>query len=265
MSDTMLADWLRCAARDPSEYASFKLVDGMEHTAPGPALHDRLAEMLRNARFNPAFLQEVASYLGWRSVADAVQTSTPIQTNGRRGVFGEALVCDLLEEFEGYLVPVKKFQFAITRGQSLPGTDALALKLSADGEISEACFVESKLRTGSSTLAAVEGYAQLKADHSKSIPDILMFVAARLWERGDPLAPVLMRYMRSRSQTPDVDTFRLGLVWEESAWTETVLRNLEDASVDVALGVHAVRVSGLGALTESVFAAIGITGLVDDA
>ena len=45
---------------------------------------------------------------------------------------------------------------------------------------------------------------------------------------GDPLIKDFLSYLKDKRDLRDIDTFRMGLIWEKSKWTDTVLENLDD-------------------------------------
>jgi hypothetical protein len=224
-----------------------------------------MEDLLRDARFDMAFLGDAAEYLGWASVRARVAAAQPTGATARRGEFGEVLSAAVLDEFHGYTIPVQKMRFAIRGDQSLPGTDVIALRLGGAGEIVEVCFVESKLRTTGDTGAAQRAHEQLKSDYEQRAPDMLFFVAARLHERNDPLFPEFMRYMHDRESAAESDSFGLCLTWERVRWSEAVLQNLEDDEVELdPLTVHVFLIQDLAQLTNELFDAIGVETVTDD-
>ena len=71
--------------------------------------------------------------------------------------------------------------------------------------------------------------------------------------------------MRERRDTTDRDTFRLSLCWDDLAWREKVLENLQDYGVTLPkFTVHVIRINGLRQLTDELFAAFGVTEVYDD-
>jgi hypothetical protein len=57
----------------------------------------------------------------------------------------------------------------------------------------------------------------------------------------------------------------LSLCWEDTAWRERVLENLQDAGVEVPrLSVHVMRIHHLRHLTDELFAEIGVVAVSDD-
>ncbi len=72
-------------------------------------------------------------------------------------------------------------------------------------------------------------------------------------------------YLRDRDDNKHLDTFRLALCWEDTAWREKVLENLEENLVALnKLHVHVVRLSNFRRLTEELFAEVGIHGVSED-
>jgi len=263
----MLSKWLLWKAPTPAPYKNFALIEIDEQTQISQEVKGYLMQVLQDARIDTDFLKTAVSHLGW----DKVQTllldqRLPSAPKLRCGFFGEVLTSALLTEFSGYVIPVQKLRFAITPNQSLPGTDVLAIK--KEGEIvSEICFVESKLRNTKDASAAVTGYRQLKEDHMKKVPDIISFVLSRLYEMKDPLLYGFLNYLQDRSDTTEKESFRLGLIWENEAWAETVLQNLEEEVKPVDsphLIVQRVRIQRLAPLIEELFKAMGAAMVLED-
>ena len=261
----MLKEWLCWLERDPSPYSEFRVIDVTEIQPPTDVVINHIRDLLIHARLDPKFLQDAAKYLGWDKVQALAASSQPKGFRMRRGEFGEVLSSAMLQQFHGYTIPVQKLRFAISSDQSLPGTDVIVLRLDSQRKITEVGFVESKLRTGSDTGAAVQGYKQLKHDYEQQQSDMLHFVAQRLYERNDLLKDEFMKYMLDREDRRDRDSFQLFLIWEQPGWSETVLQNLEDNDVELdRLTLHVTLVQNLGQLTEKLFRSIGVDGAVDD-
>lgn len=114
-------------------------------------------------------------------------------------------------------------------------------------------------------MAAINGYEQLLKDYESRLPDILAFIIARLHECNDPLFHHFASYMRDRRDTTEMDTFRLGLCWEQSHWSESVLQNLEENQVVLPrFTIHVIRVNGIRKLIDELFSKLGITEVSDD-
>jgi len=266
----VIETWLNSTERTPNPYAKFKLLDVEEPAGLRESVRDYVSELLRESRFDPGFLTAMAEVLGWEMVRDSLASgAAPESTSTRRGDFGEVLITALLEEVHGYIVPIRKLRYKVTRNQLLTGTDALAIKINNEGRVTEVCFVESKLRTATRSdkdrALAVAGCDQLKKDYESKLPDILQFVAQRLHETKDKMFESFVEYMRTRTDTTDLDTFCLGLVWDREEWEEQILQNLEDhTDVVPRLVVYAVRINNLGTVSDDMFARVGVLEVLDD-
>ena len=269
----MLSLWLNYNELSPTPYSQFSLVDTGEINPISPEIKSYILKLLLDARFSPTFLESIdsaAEELGWQEVKKLiVSEGMPTWVPTRRGDFGEIIITAILEEIQGYIIPVAKLRYKVTGNQLLTGTDSLALKMNSEREITEVCFVESKLRTAfnkeEDKMIAVQGSKQLQKDYESKLPDILSFIAQRLFETNNELFEPFMNYMRYRKDTTDIDTFRLSLCCDQDAWKEVVLVNLEENEVHVPqLIVHRIRIKELGPLTEDLFTAIGVLEVSDD-
>jgi hypothetical protein len=262
----MLHTWLRKEDRGTAPGNVLAVTDIQEFCERSDDIGQHLSHLVREARFDAGFLASMAEQLGWSRVRDDIITRAMSgNATAKRGEFGEVLVSGILEEFDGYIVPVRKMRFKITPGQSLPATDMLGLALNTDGNISEVLYVESKLRTTRDDMVAVDGYKQLQNDYSSKLPDMLTFVANRLYEWNHPLYESFRDYMGDRLDNRDKDGFCLSLCFDTDEWQERALVNLEDYGIsDPTPRVFVIRLSNLRALTDEVFAGVGVTEVIDD-
>jgi len=261
-----LASWLGWEYRSPNSYTKFVIVEVRENGRISSRVKSSLAGLLSSARVDPRLIRIAVDRFGWQRVKTLLTNIQPMSATGKRGEFGEVLVAAILVAFLGYIVPVQKLRFAIMGEQSLPSTDIIAVKKGSKG-LTEVSFVESKLRTTGDTGAAVQAYEQLKQDYSEKVPDMVMFVVSRLYERGDPLFNDFLDYMFDRNDTAGKESFNIGLVWEQDNWTETVLQNLEDDIEDsnqLRIIVEIVRINDLRGLVDEAFQLIGVTKVLDD-
>jgi hypothetical protein len=240
--------------------------DVTELAAPGEETRASLSEILLQARADPEYLRDMTELLGWERASQLVEGLLPgtKATSARRGEFGEVLTAHLLEEFHGYRIPVLKLRSTVVGGQVMPGTDVLALRLEGD-VIVQVCYAEAKLRTRRDAGLAVRAAEQLGRDVSKEFPDILGFVSRRLHEHADPLYEPFKTYMRDRQDLNDIDRFVVSVVFDVEVWDEVVIDNLRDSETALSpLGLYAVRIGGLGPLTDEVFQRIGISSVIDE-
>ncbi len=96
----------------------------------------------------------------------------------------------LLSEFHEYLVPIVKLRFAITGGQSLPGTDVLVLR-AEQGRLTEVSFVESKVRTA----RAIRESGILMDVHPGLLSRVSNDLAATTFPRSAWLNNLLLRHI----------------------------------------------------------------------
>ncbi len=255
--------WLQWQRRSPSGYAKFDVTDTIEHVAPDDALLELIGQRIVGERLDRGFLEEAARVLGWGAVDELVRDILPTQDTIRKGVFGEVIATEVLESFQGYVIPIAKFRYAITRNQSLPGTDILALRLEGES-IAEAAFVESKLRTTRDSGTAVHAHRQLRADYAKRMPDILIFTAQRLHETGDHLALPFMQYLGDRRDAA-MDSFHVFMVHDRSSWSDDGLANLEEDEPHLApLSANVVLIDHLNDVLERCYGLVGLRPGVDD-
>jgi hypothetical protein len=122
--------WLEARLRDASELR-FPVSDLVERCEPDVDIVRHLGHLVLKAKSNPETLRRLTDVLGW---PDAAARLRPSRREGiRRGDFGEALTCELLEIFDGYVVPVRKLRYQSDPEQTLHGTDIVAFRITQDG------------------------------------------------------------------------------------------------------------------------------------
>jgi len=254
--------WLTPQDRSPNSYRTFTVIDYLTKPITDD-VKNYLCELLKQNRINPAFLEAAKKRLSWHKLKLVEQAKIPNQLTVQRGDFGEAVATAVLVKLHGYRVPVQKLRFAVTGNQSLPSTDVLAVKENSN-RLTEVCFVESKLRTTTAKQAAVQGYKQLEHDQSLFVPHMIVFVAERLFEAGDPMADKLLDYLNSREDM-NLDTSSLNLFFDDSVWTDELLENLEAVPSKLPrLTTRVVRVKELAALTNELFGHLGVEHIIDE-
>jgi hypothetical protein len=253
---SLLSTWLEWSERDSVGFEAFNVIDIAENSSPESETITYLGGLLRDCMVDPNFLIAAQEWLDWPEIETWTMGSLPESLTLRRGSFGEVLATAIMEEFHNYDVPVRKLRYRISQGQSLPGTDVVALTWSQDDGITGVCFTEVKLRTTTAfaSEAVVDAYDQLLADQTAYRPAMLKFIAERLADMNHPLLPVFMRYLRDRRDLSDLDSFRMILVWDSEAWEEKLLSILRDIDVSVEpLTVHVAQIEELPSLIEEVY------------
>jgi hypothetical protein len=142
----LLNEWLSFKQRN-TDNERFMVIDFWENDVKKQDLLSFLKNTFLGYSISKQIILTSIHKYGWNETyTKFVNKSIPSLDNMKKGRFGEIIVCEILSELLGFTIPVKKLQYQVTANQSLPGTDALALKFT-DDKISEICFVESKLRT----------------------------------------------------------------------------------------------------------------------
>jgi len=253
-----LTDWLAEEERAPDR--AYAVADIGERFDRPPDLLACLADLMRRAKIDPVHLDRIVAALGWEAVQARL---APGRQRVRRGEFGEALAGAILEELEGWSVPIVKLRYQIDPEQTQPGTDLLAVRV--DGrEIDDLLFAESKLRGDVDNQAAVDAHAQLVEDRDKEFADILVFVMARLLEQRSSLFEPLTAFL-ARRDSDAKGSYGIFVTFDEAAWREAVLDTLDsEPGLLDPLGVRVTRLSDLRELADSACAAAGLNVVDDD-
>jgi len=160
----------------------------------------------------------------------------------------------ILREFHNYIIPVPKLRSKIITTQSQPRTDILALKIDQNSNITEVCYFEVKLRTGTDNSAASDSYYQLMDADNSQTPSIIKYIASKLKEKNDSLYDNFLLYLQERRDSRDRDNFQIGLCWEKENWNEKVLENLEDIEIELPiLTTQILQIENLRSLLNDIF------------
>ncbi len=191
---------------------------------------------------------DMCALLGW----DAVMTRlTPSQLSVRHGDFGEMLAEEILVEFAGLEVPVRKVRHQMHADQTLIGADVVALELK-DGSVLCVHFAEAKFRSTSDTSAADSAHQQLRRWYTDEFGQILFFVGSRLEEANPDLYDAFLRYLSDSDDRQD--HFHIVLIWDNAVWSDTVLTNIPATPERLEpLTVRVVLIDGLAAVTEQAY------------
>jgi len=200
--------------------------------------------------------RDMSAILGW----DTVQARlTPHLVQVRHGDFGEMLATEILVDFGGLIVPVRKVRYQIHADQTQIGADVVGLEI-VDGRVASVHFAEVKFRSTGDTAAADSAHEQLSTWHSSEFAQIVFFVGARLEESNPGLYEIFFEYLRDA--TVRVDQFHIILVWEAASWSDTVLSNLpQPPDLLEPLTVRVVLIEGLVDLSDRAYQ--GMAALVD--
>jgi len=220
---------------------------------------EHLRSLAQDALVGLDFLAYAAQRLNWATIAGLIGQVTPAVVRFRLGDFGEVLSYGVLEEFLGYVVPARKLRLKLQGDQTLPGTDAVGLKASDAGALTEVCFVETKLRTVTDDDAAIEAYKQLEEEHAGHFAAIVLFAAKEMQRSNHPLADAFLQYLEDREQQREIDSYQVVLVWDTGSWRERVLARLVEEEPQLnPLTVHALRIANLRGVAEHTMSTLGV-------
>jgi len=253
--------WLQASLRAMSELP-FAVTDLVERGCPDAETVRHLGELVLKAKSDPELLRRLAGVLGWPDAAARVRPAKRPEV--RRGDFGEALACELLEVFDGYVVPVRKLRYQPDPEQTLHGTDIVAFRVAEDGGIEELHFLECKLSTIRKLTRGVEAHDQLAEDRDQGYADTLLFIGERLGETNRGLFEAFLAYLAGRDRK-ERGTYGIALVWDREVWDdETVVRVSEIDGLLEPLHVRVLQAGGLRALVEAVYQAVDLDVIDDD-
>ena len=254
MSET-LNNWLKWCYRDPCPYVTFRVIDIHEQCVPSEEIKTFILDSLALERFEYSFIQDMVRILGWDSIAEEITESDSEDLSPfLKGDIGEMFFSVILRELHNYIIPVPKLRSKIITTQSQPRTDILALKIDQNSNITEVCYFEVKLRTGTDNSAASDSYYQLMDAYNSQTPSIIKYIASKLKEKNDSLYDNFLLYLQERRDSRDRDNFQIGLCWEKENWNEKVLENLEDIEIELPiLTTQILQIENLRSLLNDIF------------
>jgi len=246
--------------RSPSPSVHYSVIDGAEIRDKASDVVEDLARRMMDAKSSRRFLEAYGSRLDWHVIG---RRMAPGNAKVARGDFGEVVASGWMEDFCGLETPIRKMHSQISSGQTLPGIDTIAMRVSA-GVIEGIHLLESKLRTTSALLTTVgaDAYSQLKADRDERALDLLAFGLEQLHSQHHPLTDALCEYLESRTDSTE-DSHEIVLLVEADAWDDEVLNKLDEVAGDLPnCRVHVLLCTKLVALVDNVYARAGLD-LVD--
>ena len=196
--------------------------------------------------------KKISEKIGWnRTVERFVSPRISKINNMKKGKFGEMLESTVLEEFFDFVIPIKKWKYAITSDQSLPSTDIVAIKKN-DSDVTEISFVESKLTTGDSKRPISEAYKQLVENRDKGFSEILDFIILRLHDEQSPLAEMFIEYCFKKDTRND--TYRVAVTCDTDKWDDKSLKKLDTIPKPMSdLTIDVIRIKTLETIVNGVY------------
>ena len=260
MQGNLIDSWLNGLRHSPGSHA-FEIFDVTECSPRNESTLALLRDWVSRFLFHPQVIEDLRMLLG-ESARSALDTTIPSTSSLRAGVFGEALSAEICEQWHAYLVPLRRLRLT---GGSPTGTDLLALRIGDNGDLSEVCYIECKLRTTERPNAALEAYEQLLRIRQERFPAITNYLANYLAETNSHLYTAFMGYLTSRQDQTSADSFRIALTWEESCWSDKVLANLDERRLQLTpLTVDVIKIGQLRDLIKEVYDSLGVGVFRDD-
>lgn len=258
--NSVLHRWLAGVTRPVATYR-FKVSDFADRCSPDPETVKALGHVIAKAKTDLRFLGRMVAILGWTAAKARLEASR--RDGLRRGDFGEALAYEILETFDGYIVPVRKLRYQMDPEQSMHGTDIVGLHFTDDGHLTELHFIECKLSTLRDLTRGVEAHQQLVDDRDRGFADTLLFVGERLWETNREVYAKFEQMLADRSDH-NRGTYGIILIWDRATWDEEVLERIEEIEDLLApLHVRVVQLADLRALVEQAYDSIDMD-VIDD-
>lgn len=260
----MLARWLTIqqSANSPGEFLVWK---GSEQSLTEAELSNLASPFVRDHLVSRDLIAKAAELLPESQLRSFLRARMPNKAILRRGMLGEIVAVQLLEEVHGHNVPVRKLHYRTAPHDSPKATDVLALRIEG-GKIIEVAYVEAKYRSTRNDMAGlvVNAHSQLKNDCTEVIPAIIGFAAEVLLQKDDPLLAPLLNYLASRS-VESIDSHHIVLMTEGKHWKDSDLDLLgeQDELLD-PLAVHIIEVTDLVNKTDLIYAAIDCIAIQDD-
>ena len=205
----MLSNWFEHSERSPNPL-KFNVMDISEKDNRDlDKVNEIFKKIFLDNTMDYDLIEKISKKIGWNETfAKFISPRLTKQKNMKKGKFGEMLEGTILEEFFDFVIPIKKWRYAITSDQSLPSTDIVAIK-NDESKITEMSFVESKVTGTDNKKLVTEAYEQLMNDQAKGFPQILSFIISRLVENKDSLSERFIDYYLER------ETERLEKIFNE--------------------------------------------------
>ena len=260
MQGYSIDSWLKGLDRSPNPHG-FAVYDVTERSPRNDSTIRLLSDWVGRFLFHPQVIEDLRTMLG-ENARLALDSAIPSTSSLRAGVFGEALAAEICEQWHAYLVPLRRLRLT---GGSPTGTDLLALKIGNNGDLSEVCYIECKLRTTERPNTALEVFEQLLRIRQERFPAITNYLANYLAQTNTHLYQAFMRYLVSRQDLAAADSFRIALTWEDNCWSESVLTNLDERDVQLKpLTVEVIKIGQLRGLVQEVYDSLGVEVFRDD-
>ncbi|EPA06178.1 Hachiman antiphage defense system protein HamA [Candidatus Nitrosarchaeum limnium] len=249
----MLKTWLEVSKR-PSGTFRFNVVNINEKNSRDlENINEIFSKIIINESVGYDTAKKLAKKYGWNKILESIITPRLTRTsNMKKGKFGEMLESSVLETFFDYVIPIKKWRYAISSDQSLPRCDIIAVKLEGQ-KIIEMSFIESKLTTTSDSNKIIEAHSQLMEEKKSGFSDILSFIILRLIDEKHPLQEAFIEYTLIKDKPND--SYRIAATYDNAKWNENYLTKLNDIHTKSTpeLTVDLIRIEELEKVVKTVY------------
>ena len=136
-----------------------------------------MARLLEENTVSPGLLEDALRHSGWDEERVRNALAAKQQPEGeaqQKGKFGEVLHADLLEQFCGMIIPVKRHRYNPSPGASPHGIDIVALGRPGPGEGERIVYAETKLRKKIDSATLTEAHNALAKAGSDDTPKGLL-------------------------------------------------------------------------------------------
>jgi len=146
--------------------------------------------------------------LGYDGAAEVIRTQYPLKPTGRSADLGEILNTEIIEEWCGHTVPIRKLRDKDHREQAMRGEDVVGVKIDKNDRL---CLLKSEAKSARSlsTGTVEEAREALEANSGRPTSHTLIFIARRLLERGDEIEKPLGARILKESIAKEVPKTRL--------------------------------------------------------
>jgi predicted restriction endonuclease len=253
----LLSTWLKVDNSQEINISKFSINLLKESCNINDDIKNHVKKLIRYSVVDEELFEIVKNMAGWQGAVETlVDPSLPENPKFKRGFFGEVVTSNTLIEIFDYIIPIQKLEYAMNK-QSLPGTDVIALKVE-NNEITEICYLESKLRTSESGINTLvtTAYEQLNKDLSLKIPSMSTFLLKRLHKEKHHLFSNFFQYLINRTSSFEKEIFRIGIVCDINIWNVIALQKLNEYledSLTQRIVVDVILVKNLATLIDELF------------
>ncbi len=236
----VVKEWLKIDERNPNPY-SFKIKDAIENSVDKDSVVRFCGGELINSVRNLRFLECVLKNNDLNALSEYVKNNVFALEGSPTwvGDFGEVLCASILRDCDKHIIPIYKLRGREKQNWSMRLTDILTYKNEKDTLIIN--FSEVKTRTKNKECNAPKAYKKLQDEMKDSKPEIIDFIARKLYDEGKfEEAKLFLDVYLGKIKT--VKYSILFLVYEKQLWDEKILTGLNDIFENSDKRIFEVRI-----------------------